>query len=89
MKARFRCNRQHIRGCQRTDNGQCGADFGREQGDAEGAILKEACPEAATLLQAKRCHAMAFGNSRIASKGCRGQCDNRLQPTQRRHSFPG
>ena len=55
------------RGYPKTDDGQCGADFGREQGDAEEAILNEACPEAVTQLQAKRCAAMAIGSFRIAS----------------------
>jgi XTP/dITP diphosphohydrolase len=56
------------RGYPKTDMGQCGADFGREQGDAEEAILREACPEAATRLQNKICAAMAFGSFRIASR---------------------
>ena len=56
-----------LRGYPKTDNGQCDPDFGREQGDAKGAILREACFEAATLLQAKRWIAMAVGSFLIAS----------------------
>jgi hypothetical protein len=56
-----------LRGYPETPNGQCDADFGREQGDAEEAILGEACPEAVTRLQAKRFIAMAIGSFRIAS----------------------
>ena len=57
----------NTRGYPKTDGGHCDADFAREQGDAEDAILREACPEAATQLQGKRCLAMAVGSFRIAS----------------------
>lgn len=56
------------RGYPKTDYGQCESDYGREQGDAEGAIPREACPDVVTKHQAKRWFAMAVGSFRIASR---------------------